>query len=60
MICCRQRLYFAYAAVYAVVLGALFVLYSSASAGQYVRVSPDLELYYEEAGSGTPLIFIPG
>ncbi len=29
-------------------------------AGQYVRVSPDLELYYEEAGSGAPIIFIPG
>jgi pimeloyl-ACP methyl ester carboxylesterase len=28
--------------------------------GQYVRVSPDLELYYEEGGIGTPLIFIPG
>ncbi|NNE78617.1 MAG: alpha/beta hydrolase, partial [Pricia sp.] len=27
---------------------------------QYVRVSPDLELYYIEAGSGTPIIFIPG
>jgi pimeloyl-ACP methyl ester carboxylesterase len=43
-----------------VVLGALCVLYSSASAGQYVRVSPDLELYYEEAGAGTPLLLIPG
>ena len=29
-------------------------------AGQYIRVSPDLELYYEEAGTGTPVIFIPG
>lgn len=29
-------------------------------AGQYVRVSPDLELYYEEAGSGAPIVFIPG
>ena len=27
---------------------------------QYARVSPDLELYYIEAGSGTPIIFIPG
>ncbi len=26
----------------------------------YIRVSPDLELYYEEAGTGTPMIFIPG
>ena len=29
-------------------------------AERYVRVSPDLELYYKEAGRGTPLIFIPG
>jgi pimeloyl-ACP methyl ester carboxylesterase len=28
--------------------------------GQYIRVSPDLELYYEEAGTGRPIIFIPG
>lgn len=28
--------------------------------GQYIRVSADLEIYYEEAGSGPPLIFIPG
>ena len=34
--------------------------YAAAFAGQYVRVSPDLELYYEEAGSGRPLIFITG
>ena len=26
----------------------------------YIRVSPDLELYYVEAGTGTPMIFIPG
>ena len=26
----------------------------------YIRVSPDLELYYVEAGSGQPIIFIPG
>jgi non-heme chloroperoxidase len=31
-----------------------------ATAGQYVQVSPDLELYYNEAGSGRPLIFITG
>jgi non-heme chloroperoxidase len=30
------------------------------TAGEYVRVSPDLEIYYEEMGSGTPLIFNPG
>lgn len=28
--------------------------------GKYVRVSPDLEIYYEEAGTGNPIIFIPG
>jgi pimeloyl-ACP methyl ester carboxylesterase len=42
---------------------AKFVLmlgWNSALAGQYVRVSPDLELYHREAGSGTPLILIPG
>ena len=27
---------------------------------KYIRVSPDLELYYEESGVGTPIIFIPG
>ena len=26
----------------------------------YIRVSPDLELYYVDAGSGEPIIFIPG
>ncbi len=29
-------------------------------AGNFVRVSPDLELYYEEAGSGPAVIFITG
>lgn len=29
-------------------------------AGQYIRVSPDLDVHYEEAGTGSPLIFIPG
>jgi non-heme chloroperoxidase len=29
-------------------------------AGQYVRVSPDLEIHYLEVGTGTPLIMIPG
>jgi non-heme chloroperoxidase len=28
--------------------------------GKYVRVSPELELYYEEAGTGKPLIFVTG
>jgi pimeloyl-ACP methyl ester carboxylesterase len=38
----------------------LLILTGDAYAGQYVRVSPDLELFYEEAGTGTPIIFIPG
>ena len=39
----------------------LLVLCRIASAGQYVQVSPDLEVYYEEAGgAGPPLIFVPG
>ena len=38
----------------------LVAFYCSASAGKYVRVTPDLELYYVEAGTGTPMIFIPG
>jgi len=29
-------------------------------AGDFVRVSPDLEIYFEEAGSGPPIVFIPG
>jgi len=29
-------------------------------AGNYVRVSPDLDIYYEEAGAGKPIVFIPG
>ena len=31
-----------------------------AYSGNYVRVSPDLELYYQESGSGRPLIFVTG
>lgn len=33
---------------------------TSSYAGQMVRVSPDLEIYYEEAGKGEPLILVPG
>ncbi len=33
---------------------------SSAFAGKFVRVSPDLLIHYEEAGSGTPIVFTPG
>jgi pimeloyl-ACP methyl ester carboxylesterase len=40
--------------------GTLLMFSGNALAGQYVRVSPDLDIYYEEAGSGTPIIFIPG
>lgn len=48
--------------VYNVLLMLFFSIFSwtAASAGQYVQVSPDLELYYEEAGSGSPLIFVTG
>ncbi|MGH9961414.1 MAG: alpha/beta fold hydrolase, partial [Pyrinomonadaceae bacterium] len=42
------------------IFATLVVLGSSVSAGQFVRVSPDLELYYEETGSGPTMIFIPG
>jgi non-heme chloroperoxidase len=42
------------------VFGTILAFSSNVSAGEYVRVSPDLELYYEEAGTGTPIVFIPG
>lgn len=35
-------------------------LASISYAGKFVRVSPDLELHYLEAGSGSPVIFITG
>ena len=38
----------------------MFVLSNLSFAGNYVRVSPDLEIHYEEAGSGRPIVFIPG
>ena len=38
----------------------LLIVFCNASAGEYVRINPDLELYYVEAGTGTPMIFIPG
>ena len=43
-----------------VALGMLLTVSTWSSAGKFVRVSPDLELYYEDAGSGRPLIFITG
>jgi non-heme chloroperoxidase len=33
---------------------------NAAVTGGYVRIGDDVELYYEEAGRGAPLIFIPG
>ena len=27
---------------------------------RYIRINPDLELYYVEAGNGNPILFIPG
>jgi len=41
-------------------LAVAFGLNTSAVAGNFVRVSPDLVVHYEEAGSGTPIVFIPG
>jgi pimeloyl-ACP methyl ester carboxylesterase len=38
----------------------LLVVAGGAQAGDWVRVSPDLELYYQEAGSGPPMVIIPG
>jgi non-heme chloroperoxidase len=43
-----------------ILFAAMLVLGEVAFPGSYVRVSPDLEIYYEEAGSGRPIIFIPG
>lgn len=33
---------------------------TTAFAGKLIQVSPDLEIYYDEAGSGRPLIFVTG
>ncbi len=41
-------------------LGTLLTFSGSADAGRYARVSPELKLYYEDSGSGRPIIFIPG
>jgi pimeloyl-ACP methyl ester carboxylesterase len=49
-----------YSLVSATVVACFFAASGWATAGEYVRVSPDLEIYYEEAGTGTPLIFNPG
>ena len=37
-----------------------FGLCSNVTAGEYIRVSPDMEIYYEDEGAGAPIIFIPG
>ncbi len=38
----------------------LFFGFAQAQGGEYLKVNPDLKLYYEEAGTGQPIIFIPG
>ena len=43
-----------------VALSFMFAFGTASFAGKFVRVSPDLELYYEEAGSGPPLVFVTG
>ncbi len=42
------------------ILGVILGLSHHAFAGQYVKVSPDLDIYYEEAGTGDPIILNPG
>ena len=39
-------------------LGSLTI--SEAAAGQYAKISDDLDLYYEEAGQGAPMVLVPG
>ena len=46
--------------VLGVLFAAMLVSGEVALAGSYVRVSPDLDIYYEEAGAGRPIVFIPG
>ena len=33
---------------------------TDARAGQYARISDDLQLYYEDAGQGPPMVWVPG
>jgi pimeloyl-ACP methyl ester carboxylesterase len=33
---------------------------SQAKAGQFVKVSDDLELFYEDVGQGPPIVLVPG
>jgi pimeloyl-ACP methyl ester carboxylesterase len=55
-----KSLVHSYAVAGVTVVGLLLPSSDGATAGEYVRVSPDLEIYYQEMGSGTPLIFNPG
>jgi non-heme chloroperoxidase len=41
-------------------IGVSIVVTVPAGAGQYAKISDDMELYYEEAGRGRPIVFIPG
>ena len=43
-----------------IVLSILSIQPALGQGGQYVQINDDVELYYEERGAGTPLIFIPG
>lgn len=46
--------------VWSIAVAAVLVFSGTSFAGNYVRVSPDLDIYYEEAGAGRPIVFIPG
>ncbi len=43
-----------------ILFGAILTLCGNAFAGQLIRVSPELQLYYVDKGRGTPIVFIPG
>ena len=51
---------FRFPAMFVTVFLLMFGSNHSASAGNFVRVSPDLLIHYEEAGTGVPIVFIPG
>jgi peptidoglycan hydrolase-like protein with peptidoglycan-binding domain/pimeloyl-ACP methyl ester carboxylesterase len=40
--------------------GLALVLGGRAQAGEYIAIGDTVELYYEEAGEGPPIVFIPG
>lgn len=52
----KSKVYIFSAAVFALLL----LVSSQGFAGQYVHVGGGVELYYEEAGQGEPLVFVPG